>query len=198
MIFQFLESGPRMKFSTALLVGTVVLAGALAMKTLQLGRELADQIQRSSRELSEAEVINRGLLDGIQTLQPPPYSLAGTDAASGEGSARGAIDSLVLYLFASDCPFSSKNVPFLNGVHAARVPVVGIAPEERLPSIRGFARSSKAQFPFLVAPTGSVLEILPRGRVPLTAVFIHGKLMNLWLGELSEDRQNQLKVQLGI
>ena len=187
-----------MKVSSVVLAGFVVLTVALASKTYQLGQELTEGLTAASLEVNEAEEIRRGLLDRIHVLKTPPFSLAGTEATLGQEVTYDAVDSMVLYLFGTSCPLSPQNVPFLNRLHAEGVRVVGIAFDEPKPAIGMFARISGSTFPLLAYPMGDVVDILPRGPVPLTAVFLDGRLDTLWLGPLEEDRRQLLAERFGV
>lgn len=181
-----------MSISNALLAGLVVLAAALGWKTRQLGGELTEHRRVTDVRTLEAQGINRGLVERIHVLRPPPFSLVGLEATSGEEFTVEEVDSLVVYLFGASCPFSPLNVPFLNRLHERGVPVVGIAPDALAFHLRMFAHSAGTAFPVVSHSAGGVVDILPRGRVPLTAVFVRGRLESLWLGELSEDRRESL------
>jgi hypothetical protein len=168
-----------MKLTSVLLAGFIVLTIALAFKTYQLGQQHVEGLRVASRDVREAEEINRGLLDRIHTLRAPPFSLVGMEVMTGRKVTVEPVDSMVLYLFGTDCPYSPDNVPFLNELHAAGVNVVGVAPEETRPQIEMFARISGTAFPLLVHPTGEVVEVLPLDPVPMTAVFLGGRVETL-------------------
>ena len=187
-----------MRLSTVFLSGFVVLTIALASKTYQLGQELTDGRKADARDLQEATAINRELIDQLHRLRKPPFSFKGIEATSGEEVTLETIDSMVVYLFGPDCPFSSRNVPFLNSLHAAGVRVIGMAPDERRPLIELFARTSETAFPLLASPRGNVIDILPNGAVPLSAVFLNGRMESLWLGELDEDRKREIAERFGL
>jgi hypothetical protein len=187
-----------MKLSTVFFTGFVVLTIALALKTHQLGQALIDERSNRPQEIREAEQIGRALRERLHALRPPPLSLMGRESTSNQKFSIEAVDSIVLYYFGPMCPFSSGNVPFLNRLHGAGVDVVGIAPEEQRPAIVAFARTSGTDFPLLTEPTGEVIDVLPRGAVPLTAVFLNGRMEALWLGPLNEGRQQQLAGTFGI
>jgi len=175
-------------------LGLTVLAGALAFKAYQLDEMLADR----AMDLQESQRISEGLIERIQILEPPPYSLSGVEVRSNQRVRNENITTMVLYRFGAQCPHSPKNVPFLNRLHAKGVQVAAVAPSERKPFVEMFAESSGATFPILHGPVGNGLQLLPGGPVPLTALVVEGKLVDLWLGPLDEAEQHSLTQRLGL
>ena len=72
-------------------------------------------------------------------------------------------------------------------------------PWERRPVIASFGQNRQVLFPLLsMAASGGLLEVLPEGPVPLTAVFVNGKTKTLWIGHLTLDRRVELAREFGI
>ncbi len=188
-----------MKNTSVIIAGFVVLSTTLGLKLHNLGGEATDLQLSLSGDLLEAETLAEGFKERINALLPVPLSLAGIDATSGRRFSVDPADTLVIYLFGPDCPFSAENVPFLNRLHQSGVTVIGLGPAQaRGPEVHAFGRDSGVTFPLLVDSQGGILEVLPEGAVPLTAIILDGRIGTVWLGELVDDRQGELTGLFGL
>lgn len=187
-----------MRLSVVALLGFSVLTGSLGFQLHRVGEGMSEEVRLANAEAKEAKLILRALKEKIHLLHPPPLSLSGREATSGKEILLETVDSLVVYYFRSNCPYSSQNVPFLNALHASDVPVIGITPEKRNAAISAFARSFGTTFPLVSMATGGVVDVLPEAGVPLTVVFKGGKMQTLWIGVLNQGRQRELAREFGL
>ena len=182
-----------MRLTSIVITGFAVLSATFGIKLFDLGGKAADLQVSLSADLLEAETLRDGFKEKMIALLPVPLSLSGTDVSTAQRLSFDSSDTLVVYLFGPDCPYSADNVPLLNRLHRSGVNVIGLGPAKaRGPEVWAFGRDSGVDFPILVDPEGGVREVLPEDAVPATAIILDGRLGEVWLGALDDDRHDEL------
>lgn len=185
-----------MRLCTALILGGSVLAGSLGHHSVRLHRELEEALRQRSLAEREARGIVSGMLERAQARADGAQLFAGLDQTTGALVSLDAPRSGVLYLFRVGCAFSGRNLEALERLQARGVRVVGFAPEDAPELVDRFRESQKVSFPLVVQAHGSLVELVPRARTPLTIMVVSGRIAHMWLGALTPEREGLLELLL--
>ncbi len=115
-----------------------------------------------------------------------------------EGPLIGDSGSVVLYRLAADCPVCPLNYGLLNELSGLGVPVVGIAVSATKAEVERHRAEWDVEFPILVNPQGSAVEMVPRYGTPTIVVISKGEVVFLEFGALAPVAERTLRAITGM
>jgi hypothetical protein len=183
---------------SAFLLLTIALLAVTAGRERHALQQIRDFALELQTEAALAEDYKRALVAVVNDREAGSGPLLVSERSVGSSEARVVIDDasdLVLYRFATACPFSHLNYEILNELHRSGVPVFGVAVDTAEDDVRAIADQGIIEFPVLFHPQGRAMTRMPRYGTP-TTVWIRGeKVVLLEFGQLNPAAEIRLRAR---
>lgn len=168
---------------------SVAASSILAIRVRQLSAAVALANRAAMRSDNALHALRGQRLKLIATTTHIPLrgGISGYNHTTGSAFRAADVADGLYYITDPDCQASVRDLPFLNRL-STQFPglVIALSPggQERL---AGFIRDHNLGFPVIGSPQSFLLELLPRGVTPVTAIVSNGRITTFIEGSLSDD-----------
>jgi hypothetical protein len=132
------------------------------------------------------------LLSAVAELGQAEPFLTGVVASSGVPWILDNTSVEVLYVMASDCPYSPQNLPEMDRLRDAGIEVVGIMFDDNADRAMTFVEAHGIGFPVVLEPEGPLRGLLANAGTPYTLVVSQGRLAAEILGPIPSAEVDRL------